>query len=83
MDLVIFSKNSSTGVWEIDGAARVSVDGQEIVTKENMGILHFSEVFAAPIGPEIRELAAIDRPGINLFDGALETQVTMPSYKVL
>lgn len=83
MDLVIMSKNSQTGSWEIDGVAQVSVDGQNITTKEGMGITHFSEVFAAPLGPEITEWGGADRPGANTFDGALSVNVGMPSFKSL
>ncbi|MBI2522737.1 MAG: PKD domain-containing protein [Bdellovibrio sp.] len=83
MDLVIRSKNSETGKWEIDGIAQVDASGLTIKTKEGMGITHYSEVFASPILPEIKQIGAQDRPGANSFNGALTSMIQMPSYKVL
>ena len=83
IELVILSKNSQKGIWEIDGVATVSDDGQRIVTKEGMGITHFSEVYAAPLGPKIGAIGAQDRPGADTFNGAVSTSISLPSYKSL
>lgn len=81
MELVILSKNSLTGEWEIDGVAKV--EGNEIVTKDGMGITHFSEVYASPLGAEIKEVGAADVPGADTFGGAYSASVKMPSFKSL
>ncbi|MEK6624546.1 MAG: hypothetical protein AABY86_06245, partial [Bdellovibrionota bacterium] len=83
MDVVIFSKNSATGEWEIDGGAKVSDDGNTIATKDGDGITHFSEIFCAPLAPELKQIGGQDRPGVDTFNGALTTSVSLPSYKSL
>ena len=81
MELVILSKNSESGMWEVDGSA--SVDGGVIRTKPGQGISHFSEVFAAPFGMEITAFGQHDRPGIGADVGHLTTSVTLPSFQRL
>lgn len=83
MELVILSKNSATGEWELDGVAKVGTGGYEIVTKPGMGITHFSEVYAAPLGPEVKDVGAMDVPGANTFSGAYTASIKMPSFKSL
>ncbi|MBI2521092.1 MAG: hypothetical protein HYV97_11760 [Bdellovibrio sp.] len=83
MDLVILSKNSATGEWEIDGVAQVDSTGGEIRTKEGMGITHFSEIMSVPLGPELKQIGGQDRPGVDTFNGALTTSISFPSYKSL
>lgn len=80
-DVVILSMNSRKGIWEIDGVGRVS--GDKIVTKPNMGIRHFSLVYASPLGPKVSQIGAQDRPGADAFNGALATSISLPSYKSL
>jgi len=81
--MVIMSMNSGKGIWEMTGRPKVSDDGQSVVTKDGMGITHFSQVYAAPIGFNVRQIGAQDQPGANTFDGALSTAVKLPSYKAL
>jgi len=81
MELVILSKNSEKGIWEVDGIAEVTQCGNYIETKDGMGISHFSEVYAAPVAPEIRKYGAQDRPGADTFNGAMSTEINLPSYK--
>ena len=83
MEVIILSKNTEKGIWEIDGAALVSDDGSEIITKENMGISHFSEVYAAPYPPKVSEYMSKDRPGFDVTSGIHSSQITLPSYKSL
>ncbi len=83
MQLVIFSKNSTTGRWEADGVARVDDSGSSIITEDGKGITHFSEVFAAPLGLQLKEFGGEDRPGANVFNGDLKTSISLPSYKAL
>jgi RHS repeat-associated protein len=83
VEVVILSMNSKKGIWSVDGAAKVSDDGQSVVTKPGMGITHFSVVYAAPISPTVRQIGAQDKPGANAFDGALTTSIKLPSYKSL
>lgn len=82
VQMVIMSKNSVKGVWEIDGIARVSDDGSEIVTESNGGITHFSEVYAAPIGPRVSEYGGTGHVGADVFNGSLQNSIDLPSYKV-
>ncbi|MBI3541862.1 MAG: carboxypeptidase-like regulatory domain-containing protein [Deltaproteobacteria bacterium] len=82
-DVVILSMNSTKGIWEIGGAGTVDSGGRTITTKPNMGIRHFSVVYATPIGPKIGQIGAQDRPGADTFNGALTTGITLPSYKSL
>lgn len=81
-ELVIMSKNSQTGTWEVDGSATVASSG-EIETKPGLGISHFSEVFAVPFGMEITSMGNKDRPGIDNQVGQLSTTVSLPSYQRL
>lgn len=82
VQMVIMSKNSEKGIWEIDGLARVSEDGSEIVTEANGGITHFSEVYAAPIGPKVSEYGGTGHVGADVFNGSLQNSIDLPSYKV-
>lgn len=79
MELVILSKNSESGLWELDGSATVQ-DG-DIVTKPGQGITHFSEVFAAPFGMEISEYGSSDKPGIDSEVGVASTSIELPAYQ--
>ena len=79
IELVILSKNSSTGLWEVDGSATVTSSGN-IETKPGQGISHFSEVFAAPFGMKMTAMGDKDKPGISNDIGVLTTKVEMPSY---
>ncbi|MCK5072895.1 MAG: PKD domain-containing protein [Bacteriovoracaceae bacterium] len=81
-EIIIFSKNSQKGVWEIDGVAKVDEDGV-IRTKEGMGITHFSEIFAAPVAPQISFAGVQDRPGADTFNGAMSTSIKLPGYKIM
>jgi RHS repeat-associated protein len=83
IQVVILSKNSTKGIWEIDGLARVSDDGTEMTTEENSGITHFSEVYSVPLGPKVAPFSSKDRPGADTFNGALTTSISLPSYKAL
>jgi hypothetical protein len=78
--MVILSKNSETGFWEADGSAEVI--GNKVVTRDGQGISHFSEVFAVPLGMEIKKFGVENRPEINTFDGEMSRSVTLPSFKV-
>ncbi|MEC7276949.1 MAG: RHS repeat-associated core domain-containing protein [Bdellovibrionota bacterium] len=82
MQAIILSKNSKKGIWEIDGIATVSSDGQRIVTNDGEGITHFSEVYAAPVGPTVKQIGAQDQAGADTFNGALSTSVSLPSFKI-
>ncbi len=81
-EMVILSKNSTTGNWEIDGAAKVT-DGNVIETKDGMGITHFSDVYAAPLGMEIAAFRDGDKPSVDTMSGAVSTSVSLPSFKVM
>ncbi|HAZ13275.1 MAG: hypothetical protein A2X86_08065 [Bdellovibrionales bacterium GWA2_49_15] len=83
MQVVIMSKNSADGTWDADGLAVVSEDGLSIETIENGGIKHFSEIYAAPLGPKVAQIGAQDKPGADSFNGALTTSIDLPSYKTL
>ncbi|MEK6628422.1 MAG: hypothetical protein AABY53_07330, partial [Bdellovibrionota bacterium] len=82
-ELVVMLMNSKTGRWEIGGVAAVARDGQSIVTKPDQGIRHFSLAYATIVGPNKRQIGAQDRPGADTFDGALTSQIELPSFKVL
>ncbi|MCM0607082.1 MAG: hypothetical protein KA715_13415 [Xanthomonadaceae bacterium] len=82
-DMAILSMNSQTGLWEVDGAATVTTDGSKIITKDGMGIRHFSLVYATPLGPTVRKLGSQDQPGADTFNGALTTSIKLPTYKAL
>ncbi|MBL7663506.1 MAG: hypothetical protein JNM93_00120 [Bacteriovoracaceae bacterium] len=81
VEMVILSKNSKTGNWEIDGAA--TVQGDSVVTKPGMGISHFSEVMSVPLGLKVSEYKSGDRPGADVFNGAVSNSIALPSYKSL
>lgn len=83
IDVIILSKNSATGSWEADGVAQVSDNGSEIRTKPNMGLTHFSDIFAVPILPELKQFKSGDRPGVSVTENALTREITLPSYKSL
>ena len=80
-ELVIMLMNSKTGRWEIGGAATVTADRQSIVTKPNQGIRHFSLAYATIAGPNVRPVGSQDKPGADTFNGALSTQIELPSFK--
>ncbi len=80
-EMVILSKNSTTGKWEVDGGA--IVEGGSVVSKEGMGISHFSEVFAVPFGMEMKKFGPKDRPGISNDSGAVSSTIELPSFKVM
>jgi len=82
-ELVVMLMNSKTGRWEIGGAAKVTADGQSITTKPNQGIRHFSLAYATIVGPNVRSIGAQDKPGADTFNGALTSQIELPSFKVL
>lgn len=82
MQAVVMSKNSVKGIWEIGGIARVSDDGSSVTTEPGQGILHFSEVYMAPLGPTVTTYGNDARPGATTFDGAMSTAIQLPSYKV-
>ncbi|MFA5584792.1 MAG: hypothetical protein WDA09_11310, partial [Bacteriovoracaceae bacterium] len=81
-ELVIVSRNSETGFWEIDGSATVT-GPDTIETKPGQGISHFSELFASPFGMEVKKFADGDKPRIDTLDGGVSTQVQLPSFKIL
>lgn len=81
-ELVIVSKNSETGYWELDGSATVT-GPDTIETKPGQGISHFSEIFVSPFGMEMKKFADGDKPRIDSLDGGVSTQVTLPSFKIL
>ncbi|PIR32494.1 MAG: hypothetical protein COV37_19660 [Bdellovibrio sp. CG11_big_fil_rev_8_21_14_0_20_39_38] len=83
VEVILFSKNSKTGYWEPDGVAVVDENGTTMTTKAGQGITHFSEVYAAPIAPVIRSVNNEDIPGANTFDGAVTSQIVLPSYQVM
>src|SRR5690606_27902786 len=81
-ELVILSKNSQTGNWEFDGAAKVT-DSNTIETKPGMGITHFSEVYAAPLGMEIKSFNHGDKPSFDTMNGAVTSSINLPSFKTM
>jgi len=81
VELVIMSMNSQKGIWEIDGVARVSDDGQRVETKPGAGITHFSQIYASPVGPTVRKVGSPEVPGTDTFNGALTTSIKLPAYK--
>ncbi len=81
MELVILSKNSSSGLWEVDGAAKV-VSNDKIETLDGQGITHFSEVYAAPYGLKMEAYEKKHQPGIFNDKGGLSKVIDLPSYKV-
>lgn len=81
--LVILSKNSVKGIYEIDGLARVDVGGATVTTEEGSGITHFSEIYMAPLGPKFKQFAGSDKPGADTFNGAVSTSVQLPSFKTM
>ena len=81
-ELVIISKNSESGFWEIDGSASVSESGS-IETKPGEGISHFSEIFASPLGMDMKSFANGDKPNVDVMEGSVTTSISLPSFKVL
>lgn len=81
--LMIYSMNSTKGIWEIDGEAEVSSDGASVVTLPGKGISHFSLTYAVPMKPLITEVKNPDLIGVDVAQGSLTTTVDLPSYKVL
>lgn len=79
-ELVILSKNSETGIWEVDGSANVT-EANIIETKPGQGISHFSEVYAAPLGMEVKAFKDGDKPSADSMSGAVSTSVALPSFK--
>lgn len=80
---LIFSMNSKKGIWEVDGEAEVSSDGQSIKTLPGKGISHFSLVYAAPMKPLIREVKNPSLIGVDVSQGSLTTSIDLPSFKAL
>lgn len=83
VELVIFSMNSSKGIWEIDGVAKVTDDGQSIQTKPGLGISHFSLVYAVPLKPQISEMSNPNILGVDTTQGAMSLSIDLPEYKSL
>jgi RHS repeat-associated protein len=81
-ELVILSKNSETGQWEVDGAARVTTS-DTIETLEGQGITHFSEVYATPYGLKVEPYEPKNKPGIFNDTGGLSKNISLPTYKVM
>lgn len=81
-ELVILSKNSTTGNWEVDGAAKVT-DGNVIETKDGMGITHFSDVYAAPLGMDIKPFNDGDKPSFDNLNGSVSSSIGLPSFKAM
>ena len=79
--VVIMSKNSEAGIWEIDGFADVDIGGQSITTQPGQGITHFSEIYAVPLAPRFEKIGGAERPGADIFTGTSSTSVSLPSYK--
>ena len=79
--LIILSKNSSKGIWEADGVATVSESGESIVTKDGMGITHFSEVFAVPIGLDLKPFNSDINIGADTMNGSSSFNIKLPSVK--
>lgn len=79
--VIIMSKNSDTGLWEIDGAGKVN--GAFIETEPGQGITHFSEVYAVPYGLEIKSRDNGELPSIDSQSGGSSTSIAMPSFKVM
>lgn len=80
-DMVILSMNSDKGLWEVDGFAKVTQDGNSIQTKPGMGITHFSLVYAVPIMPVIKEVSEPSLSGVDASKGSYSTTVRLPTYK--
>lgn len=81
--LVIMSKNSVSGIWEIDGLATVSSDGNSIETVDGGGITHFSEVFAAPIAPKLSAYNSDATNGAVINNNGSKASATLPSIKIM
>jgi RHS repeat-associated protein len=83
LSLLIMSKNSNSGEWEIDGVAEVDENGSEIKTKPGMGITHFSEIYAAPVLPTLTKLGADDQPQVGLQDNSVSSVIRLPEFRSL
>ncbi len=82
-DFYILSMNSASGAWELDGFAKVSDDGTSVETKPGFGISHFSLIYAVPVAPVIEEVLQPNLVGIDISKNSMETDITLPSYKIL
>jgi len=83
MQVVIMSRDSVKGIWEVGGFARVSVGGQEITTEPGQGLLHFSEIYASALGPTFKPLGNDDNPALQKSLGINQVSVATPSYKMM
>ncbi|MBY0452721.1 MAG: carboxypeptidase-like regulatory domain-containing protein, partial [Bdellovibrionaceae bacterium] len=81
--LLIYSMNSSKGIWEIDGEAQVTESGDQIKTLPGKGISHFSLIYAVPMKPLITEVKDPTQLGVDVSQGSLSTAVELPSFKSL
>ncbi len=82
-EMVILSMNSKEGIWEVDGFAKVTEDGQSIKSKTDQGISHFSLIYMIPARAYIEEVKNPLVSGINISERAMTTSIQMPSYKTL
>lgn len=80
--LIVYSKNSDTGIWEIDGLSQVSDDGQTVESVENGGITHFSEVFVAPIAPKLSSFSDDAVNEATVGKNGLSLSASIPSMKI-
>lgn len=83
VEMVILSMNSAKGVWEVDGLAKVSSDGQSVESKPGHGISHFSLVYAVPIKPLITAMSDEKLAGVDVSKGSFSTSLKLPSYKAM
>ncbi|MBY0452504.1 MAG: hypothetical protein K2P92_05660, partial [Bdellovibrionaceae bacterium] len=77
------SLNSNSGQWEIDGSGTVEPGGATIRTTPGHGITHFSLMMASPTYPMLQSVIDPTLEGISTSKGAMETSVSLPSYKSL
>jgi RHS repeat-associated protein len=80
IDLIILSKNSVTGSWEIDGKARVDAGGSTLTTMDGQGITHFSDIFPVPVFPKTERF---DNSilGADTFKNSLSRSISLPKYQ--
>lgn len=83
VEFLIYSMNSAKGVWELDGLASVSTNGQSVVTKAGHGISHFSLVYAVPLSPLLAEVKNPNLLGVDISQGAVSSSIKMPSFRSL
>lgn len=79
----LISLNSSSGQWEIDGSGVVEPGGATIRTTPGHGLTHFSLLMASPTYPMLESVIDPNLEGISTAKGAMETSVSLPSYKSL